>query len=84
MIAAALDAAIKAVCPIHGVTIGRPADKKTWSLHFKDEATPAQRAAAEAVLNAFDEKADYTPPPLRDLAAEIDTIKTRVAAVERK
>jgi hypothetical protein len=49
-----LDAAIKAVCPIHGVSIGTLADKQTWRIDFKDEATSAQRAAAQGVVDTFD------------------------------
>lgn len=48
-----LDAAIKAVCPIHGVSIGRKDDKQTWRIDFKDEATAPQRAAAQQVLDTF-------------------------------
>ncbi len=52
-IAAKLDAAIKAVCPIHGVSIGRKNDKQTWRIDFKDEATPEQMAAARSVVDSF-------------------------------
>lgn len=54
MIAAALDQAIKAVCPIDGVSIGRAADKSTWRIDFADDATAEERAAATAVMAAFD------------------------------
>ena len=57
MIAAKLDAALKAVCPIHGVSIGRVNDKQTWRIDFRDEATAQQRAAAQDVLDAFDPEA---------------------------
>jgi hypothetical protein len=50
-----LDRAIKVVCPIHGVSIGRKDDRSTWRIDFKAEATPAQRAAAETVLADYDE-----------------------------
>lgn len=53
-IAARLDEAVKAVCPIFGVSIGLPGDKTTWRISFKDEATAEQRAAAQAVVDAFD------------------------------
>jgi hypothetical protein len=51
---AKLDAAIKAVCPIHGVSIGRWDDRSTWRIDFKGEATPEQRAAAQSVVDSFD------------------------------
>lgn len=49
-----LDAAIKAVAPIHGISVGRKDDKATWRIDFKEEATAEQRAAAQAVIDAFD------------------------------
>lgn len=49
-----LDERIQAVCPIDGVAIGDPADKDTWRVDFKPEATAEQRAAAAAVMAAFD------------------------------
>lgn len=49
-----LSAAIAAVCPIVGVSIGRIADRSTWRIDFAEEATPAQRAAARNVLSSFD------------------------------
>lgn len=52
-----LDAALKNVCPIHGVSIGRWANRLTWRIDFKDEATPEQRVAARAVMDAFDPQA---------------------------
>lgn len=67
-LAAKLDAAIKAVCPIHGVSIGRLDDKATWRIDFKDEATPEQRAAAIAVIDAF----DPTAKTAEDLRAAAD------------
>jgi hypothetical protein len=60
MIAAKLDAALRSVCPIDGVSIGRKDDKATWRIDFKDEATSEQRTAAQAVLDAFDP--DYVDP----------------------
>lgn len=52
--AATLHAAIAAVCPIHGVSIGRKDDKATWRIDFVPGATSGERADAEAVLAAFD------------------------------
>lgn len=56
-----IDVAISAVAPIHGVSIGNVDDKKTWRIDFKDEATPEQRAAAQAVIEAFDPVAAVRP-----------------------
>ena len=60
-IAAKLDAAIKAVCPIHGVSIGRADDRATWRIDYADEATAEQREAAQDVLDAFDAAAGDVP-----------------------
>lgn len=49
-----LDKAIRAVCPMHGVSIGRQYDKTTWRIDFTSEATPEQCAEAQAVVDAFD------------------------------
>lgn len=61
MIAQKLDAAIKVVCPIFGVSIGRPDDKSTWRIDFEAQATSQQRSAAQAVLAAFDPNAPELP-----------------------
>ena len=64
---AKLDAAIKAVCPIHGVSIGRVNDKQTWRIDFRDEATAQERDAARAALDAFDVQAADAPPTASEL-----------------
>lgn len=48
-----LDAAVRAVCPIHGVSVGLVADKATWRIDPAG-ATPAQLAAGQAVIDSFD------------------------------
>lgn len=60
-IAAKLDAAINAVCPIHGVSIGHADDKQTWRIDYTDEATAEQRQAAQGVVDAFDVAAPDVP-----------------------
>lgn len=52
--AADLHAAIAAVCPIHGVSIGRKNDKTTWRIDYAPEATDTEKAAAQAALATFD------------------------------
>ena len=49
-----LDQQIKAVCPTHGVSVGRKEDKSTWRIDFKDEATQAEKDAAQLVVDNFD------------------------------
>lgn len=53
-ILARLQPAVDAVCPNSGVCIGDPADKLTWRIDFDPSATDAQKAAAQAVIAAFD------------------------------
>jgi len=80
-IAAALDKAVKAVCPIDGVSIGAPGDKATWRIDFKEAATTAERAAAQAVLAAFDPAA-VPAPVARDPLAELDALAAKMTAAE--
>jgi hypothetical protein len=49
-----LHAAVAAVAPIIGVSIGKPGDRATWRVDFDPSATAAQRTAAQNVINAFD------------------------------
>lgn len=72
-IAAKLDEAIKAVCPIRGISIGREDDKTTWRINFKDEATDKQRADARAVLEAFDVE-DASAPVIDKRQAAIEAL----------
>lgn len=68
-----LDRTIKAVCPIHGVSVGRVDDKSTWRVDFADEATPEQCAAATKVLDGMD--VDTLQRQL-DLHAKVDVIES--------
>lgn len=49
-----LDKALKAVCPVSGVSIGRKNNKATWRIDFMDEATDEQKKAAQDILNSMD------------------------------
>lgn len=60
-----IHAAIEAVCPIDGVSIGSE-DKATWSIAFKADATGEQRDAAINLMAAFDPDA----PSVDDVRAE--------------
>lgn len=53
MDAAAVYDLVSKACPILGVTIGNDADKTTWIVRFPDGTTDAQKALAQAVLNAI-------------------------------
>lgn len=58
---ARLHAAIEAAAPIDGVSVGLWHDRSTWRISFTEEATEAQRDAAQAVLEAFDPDAPVVP-----------------------
>lgn len=53
---------IAAVAPIYGVSIGSPTDKSTWRIDYMDEATDAQKEAAQAVVGAFDPTTSVSVP----------------------
>lgn len=53
-LAQAVDAAVRAVCPIVGVSIAKKTDKSTWRVDFDPSATPTQRAAGSAAVDNFD------------------------------
>ena len=51
---AELDAVVKAVAPILGVSVGRWDDRKTWRIDFADAATEEQKRTAASVVASFD------------------------------
>ena len=75
-IASNLDAAVRAVCPIDGVSIGSALDKATWVIQFSPSATAAQRTAAQAALAAFDPAVE-TVADLRADADQAENITAR-------
>lgn len=48
-----LTAEIAANVPIHGVSIGDPADKQTWRVDYIDEPSAQDEAAAQSIIAAF-------------------------------
>lgn len=82
-----LHAAVAAVCPVHGVSIGRKSDKATWRPDFAEEATLAQRAAAAEVIAAFDIDAASVPVSVKMWQAKAalaaaGKLATATAAIE--
>lgn len=72
----ALDAAIKAVCPIDGVD-------SNGGISFKPEATDEQRAAARAIMDAELPTLDLSPPVFvaptkEDLMAEVQQLMQKI------
>ena len=64
--------------PVHGVSIGRVNDKKTWRIDFKDEASLAQRSYAKQILD------DYDDTKIPDPVSEFDQLKARIKELEDK
>lgn len=60
------------VCPIHGID-------STGRIDFKDEATPAQRAAAEALVKQWQE-GKLTLPEIEDASPK--ALLARIKALE--
>lgn len=54
MSAARLSEAVSALCPIYGLSVGRLGQSASVRVDFRPEATPEQRAAAQAAVDAFD------------------------------
>ena len=66
MIAKDVQAALVAAeVPVDWISIGRRDDKRTWEIHFAEGATEEQKAAAQAVIDAFDP--DSVPAPVPTL-----------------
>jgi len=79
-----LHEAVAAICPIHGVSVGRIDDKKTWRIDFAAAATGLQKQAAADVITQFDpiEPASFLA---RDFfaaltVADFTAVKTAIAA----
>jgi hypothetical protein len=81
-----LRAAVLAVCPVEGISVGKWIDRSTWRIDYSAEATPSQKSAAAAVMNTFD-GASKAPASFlaRDLfalltVADFSAIKKAIAA----
>lgn len=59
--AARLEKRIAKVCPIAGVSIGNMADKSSWRIDFRPEATPDQRSISASIVATWTET-DFDPP----------------------
>lgn len=68
-----LHAAVAVACPIHGVSVGDLANKATWRVDFKTEATQNQRTAAQGVIDGFD-AATLNEPPAAATTADFETV----------
>lgn len=73
---------VAAVAPINGVSIGRKDAKETWRIDFAPEATPAQRRAAQDVVDGFDTNRRGPPDEVRELQVRVAALEARVTALE--
>ena len=77
-----LDRALKAQgIPIDGVSLGTVADRATWTVHYRPEATKAQRETAEHALQAFDLTTVATVAAEADADARLNEPVTRALIV---
>jgi hypothetical protein len=68
---------IAAIVPIHGVSIGDPADKQTWRVDYIDEPDAQSAAAVQAVISAFNaEIVDVASISDRQFAQQLAIIGT--------
>lgn len=86
VLTARLHAAVAAVCPITGVSVGTPGVPASVTVHHAPEATPAQQTAAAGVVAGFDWSAAAQTawergqePDLRDL---LDQAAAAIAAID--
>lgn len=68
-----IHSSILAVCPISGVSIGSYLDKSTWRIDFSSAATPAQKLAAQSVIDSFDAAGEIAKDNAQQLADSNDT-----------
>jgi hypothetical protein len=67
----ALVSSVRNAAPIEEMSVGLLEDKTTWLVRFREEATQAQRDAAQAAMDAFDYTAP-TPTEVREAAFATD------------
>lgn len=72
-----IDAAVTAVCPVESISFPRRADKSTWIIKFRTEATAAQRAAAQTVIANFDLAGAIAKESADKVAAIADSFSAR-------
>ena len=80
--AAALTERIQAVCPIHGVSIGKASDKATWRIDFAPEAEDGQKVAAWEVIQKWT-VADWDGTPEERRAAQVAKIEDLLITRQR-
>lgn len=71
---------IAAAAPIETVSVGTAADRSTWKILFSSKATSDQRAAAQAIIDAWTDD-DWIPPEEKP-AGKLSAIKRELARLE--
>ncbi len=87
-----LDQAIKAVCPIDGISFGKLDDPATWTIQYNPTSppTPEQEQAALSLISSLtsvdDPRSGEDPVQVKldELQAKIDALQVQVDVVEGK
>lgn len=79
-LAITLTAAVAAVAPVDGVSIGDEGDKSTWRVHFRTDATDDQKRAANYVVASFDVAGERLAIARNAAIATIDERHAAIAA----
>jgi hypothetical protein len=80
--AGAVHEAIKRVCPVLNVSIGKPNDKSTWRINLAPEATDKQKQDAANVVEDFDVTKVLPTVDPRDVV--IAQMQQRLEALENR
>jgi hypothetical protein len=64
--------AIRAVCPLDGISIGSWDDRKTWSIQFRPEASEKQKAEGLGVLQSLNLDDVTAAPTLEERVAQLE------------
>jgi hypothetical protein len=80
--AGAVHEAVKRVCPILNVSIGKPNDKTTWRINLAPEATDKQKRDAADVIESFDVAKVLPTVDPRDVV--IAQLQRRLEALENR
>lgn len=79
---AEIDQAIRAVCPIQGVSFGDRNDKSTWLVVYAEDATDEQRKAADDLLAK--QVLREVPPPRDPIESRLSMLEEKIQVLEGK
>jgi len=67
--------------PIESIVIGKPEDRSTWKIVFKNDATKEQRTQAQKMLDTWDPTEKVTTKTSEDRISELEA---RIAKLEEQ